>query len=121
MPRRNLVSFNALIAAYSRVPPYAISAFKLLTQMEIERLRPNGLTFTSLLQASSCLEDRLMGSELHAQVVKSGFLNDVCVQTSLLGMYSNSGDLEFANKIFGNIVDKDPMAWNSYDLWELEK
>ena len=113
MPQRNLVSFNALITAYSRVPDHAILAFELLAQMGIEYLRPNGSTFTSLLQASSLYGDWLVGSLLHAQVVKFGFLNDVCVQTSLLGMYSNCGDLESAKRVFESIDDKDVMAWNS--------
>ncbi|XP_034689393.1 pentatricopeptide repeat-containing protein At3g50420 [Vitis riparia] len=113
MPQRNIVSFNALIAAYSRTPCHAIFSFKLLAQMEIEDLRPNGSTFTSLLQGSSSLEDQFIGSELHARVVKSGFLNDVRVQTSVLGMYSNCGDQESAEKVFGDIIDKDVVAWNS--------
>lgn len=113
MPRRNIVSFNAIIAAYSRTPYYAIFSFKLLTQMETEDLRPNGSTFTSLLQGSSSLGDQFIGSELHAQVVKSGFLNDVRVQTSLLGMYSNCGDQESAEEVFRLVADKDVVAWNS--------
>jgi pentatricopeptide repeat protein len=113
MPQRSIVSFNALIAAYSRAPDRAVLAFELLAQMESEFLRPNGSTFTSLLQASSSLEDCLTGSLLHAQVVKFGFLNDVCVQTSLLGMYSNCGDLESAKRVFRFINDKDVVTWNS--------
>ncbi|KAL6337818.1 hypothetical protein AAG906_002283 [Vitis piasezkii] len=113
MPQRNIVSFNALIAAYSRTPCHAIFSFKLLAQIEFEDLRTNGSTFTSLLQGSSSLEDQFIGSELHARVVKSGFLNDVRVQTSVLGMYSNCGDQESAEKVFGDIIDKDVVAWNS--------
>lgn len=113
MPRRNLISFNALVAAYSRAPDYAVSALKFSTQIAVENLRPNGSTFTSLLQASYVLEDWLVGSQLHAQVAKFGFLNDQCVQTSLLGMYSNCGDLDSARNVFGWLVDKDVVAWNS--------
>ncbi|KAJ6304904.1 hypothetical protein OIU78_020451 [Salix suchowensis] len=42
-----------------------------------------------------------------------GFFNDVFVQTSLLGMYSNCGDLESAYKVFGCVVEKDVVLWNS--------
>ncbi|XP_057951456.1 pentatricopeptide repeat-containing protein At3g50420 [Malania oleifera] len=114
MPLRSLVTFNALIAAYSRAPCNANTAFKVLAQMKNELcLGPNGATFTSLLQASSALEDRLVGSTLHSQVVKFGFSSDICVQTSLLGMYSNCGDLESANKVFSCAVCKDAVSWNS--------
>lgn len=113
MPQRNLVSYNALIAAYSRDPSYAILSFKLFTHVGILGLRPNGLTFTSLLQACCSLEDWFMGSLFHAQLVKFGFLKDVCLQTSLLGMYSNCGDLESACKVFGCVIEKDVVLWNS--------
>lgn len=113
MPQRNVVSFNALIAAYSRVPNHAVLALKMTTQMGVECVRPNGSTFTSLLQASSVVEDWFIGTVLHAQVVKFGYLNDQRVQTSLLGMYSNCGDLNAARKVFGWLVDKDVVAWNS--------
>ncbi|KAJ7952903.1 Pentatricopeptide repeat-containing protein [Quillaja saponaria] len=120
MPQRNIVSFNALITAYSRVPDHAISAIKLYTQMESGCQSPNSLTFTSLLQASSLLEDLLAGSSLHAQAVKFGFLDEICVQTSLLGMYSNCGNLGSAEKVFVDISDKDVVAWNSLILGNLK-
>ncbi|KAL5557156.1 hypothetical protein UlMin_039392 [Ulmus minor] len=113
MPQRNVVSYNALIAAYSRSPDHAVSALKLSFGMGVECLRPNGSSFTSLFQASSVVEDRLFGSLLHAQVVRYGFLKDQRVQTSLLGMYSNCGDLYSARKVFGWLDDKDVIAWNS--------
>ncbi|KAM6564432.1 hypothetical protein CsatB_024430 [Cannabis sativa] len=113
MPQRNVISFNALISACSRAPDHAVTALRMSTQMGFECVRANGSTFTSLLQASSLLEDRFIGSLLHAQVVKFGYLNDQRVQTSLLGMYSNCGDLKSARKVFGWLVDKDVIAWNS--------
>ncbi|KAK4840441.1 hypothetical protein QYF36_008850 [Acer negundo] len=120
MPNRSLVSYNALISACSRDPDYASLGFRLMTQIEFECMRPNGSTFTSLIQSVLLLEDRLMGSLLHTQVKKFGFLDDICVQTSLLGMYSNCGDLVSATKMFSCIGDKDAVAWNSIILGNLK-
>ncbi|KAF1874730.1 hypothetical protein Lal_00007344 [Lupinus albus] len=115
MPHRTLVSYNALIASYSRVSHYAIFALKLYTQMETRGIRPSSITFTSLLQASSLLQDWCVGSLLHAQGLKFGFLNEICVQTSLLNMYSNCGDLGSAQMVFEDMAytDRDDVAWNS--------
>lgn len=113
MPYRNIVSYNALISAYSRVPSQASSAVGLFAQLGDEGLRPNGLTFTSLFQACSLLEDRFMSSLLHGRAMKSGFADNICVQTSILGMFSSCGDLESAGNVFWCIVDKDAVAWNS--------
>ncbi|KAI3503132.1 hypothetical protein L1887_31568 [Cichorium endivia] len=113
MPQRTIVSYNALIAAYSRSRNNTHIAFDLLKQLNIEGFTPNGPTFTSLLQASSCLKDILLGTSLHTQIVKFEFLSDTLVQTSLLGMYSDCGDLDSSKKVFNSMLKKDAMAWNS--------
>ncbi|KAL0377779.1 UNVERIFIED_CONTAM: Pentatricopeptide repeat-containing protein [Sesamum radiatum] len=113
MPRRNVVSYNALISAYSRSPHHAHVAFQVFDHLESESLAPNGLTITSLLQAAAGLEDLVVGSSLHALCVKIGFLDNIRIQTSLLGMYSNCGDVGCAKKVFSDMVDKDAIAWNS--------
>ncbi|KAL0450280.1 UNVERIFIED_CONTAM: Pentatricopeptide repeat-containing protein [Sesamum latifolium] len=110
MPRRNVVSYNALISAYSRSPHHAHVAFRVFDHLESESLAPNG---TISLFAAAGLEDLVAGSSLHALCVKIGFLDNVRVQTSLLGMYSNCGDVGCAKKVFSEMVDKDAIAWNS--------
>lgn len=113
MPQRNVVSYNALISAYSRNPRHAHLAFRLFDRLDNDSLAPNGLTITSLLYASAGLEDLVVGSSLHALCVKIGFLDNVRVQTSLLGMYSKCGDMVCAEKVFSDMIDKDDIAWNS--------
>ncbi|KAK6129023.1 hypothetical protein DH2020_037220 [Rehmannia glutinosa] len=113
MPHRNVVSYNALISAYSRNPHHAHLAYLLFDQLENESLAPNGLTIASLLQASAGLGDLVVGPSLHARIVKIGLSDNVRVQTSLLGMYSNCGEVDCAKKVFCQLMDKDVIAWNS--------
>ncbi|KAG9440758.1 hypothetical protein H6P81_020923 [Aristolochia fimbriata] len=113
MPQRNPVSYNALIAGYSRNACHAFLSFELLSAMAVENLRPNGSTFTSLLQACAYLEDEAEGAKLHGQVEKVGFSSDVRVQTSLFGMYSACENLDCANRVFDEMEEKDDVAWNS--------
>ncbi|XP_059293764.1 pentatricopeptide repeat-containing protein At3g50420 [Lycium ferocissimum] len=120
MPDRNIVSFNALISAYSRHHHLAHWGFHLFAELQSESLRPNGLTFTSLLHACSGIKNRVLGSMIHSQCIKFGFLYDVCVQTSLLGMYSNCGVLDCAEKVFCSMHDKDCVAWNTLFFGYLE-
>ncbi|KAK7406598.1 hypothetical protein VNO78_08227 [Psophocarpus tetragonolobus] len=83
--------------------------------METKGLRPSNMTFTSLLQTSSLLEHLWFGSSLHAKGFKLG-LNDICVQTSLLNMYSTCRDLGSAKLVVWDMVDRDYVAWNSLIL-----
>ncbi|KAI3968450.1 hypothetical protein MKW92_020313 [Papaver armeniacum] len=84
-----------------------------LSEMRTQGFRPNNSTFTSLLGACYALEDQLVGSKVHCQVFKFGFVEDVRVQTSLLGMYSHCGNMESAAEVFGGMADRDSIAWNS--------
>ncbi|KAL8473638.1 hypothetical protein ACS0TY_030473 [Phlomoides rotata] len=114
MPHRNVVSYNALISAYSRSHHRAHLAFHLFGRLENDTsLAPNGLTITSLLQASAELGDPILGSALHSQCLKIGFSDNLHVQTSLLGMYSKCGSVDYAKKVFYQMMDKDVISWNS--------
>ncbi|KAL3616471.1 hypothetical protein CASFOL_039861 [Castilleja foliolosa] len=113
MPQRNIVSYNSLISAYSRSPHHAHYAYQLFDQLEHDSLKPSGVTITSLLQASAGLGDVISGSTLHAKSLKIGLADNVRVQTSLLGMYSNCGDVDCAKRVFYLMMDKDVITWNS--------
>ncbi|KAL5984858.1 hypothetical protein ACLOJK_038694 [Asimina triloba] len=115
MPRRNVVSYNAFIAAYSRTPLQPpVHALRLFQLMGREGLRPNSSTFTSLLQALFSTEDQCNAAAIiHTQIVKCGLLNDIPVQTSLLGIYSNCGDLSSAEAVFDTMFERDVISWNS--------
>ncbi|KAF2533473.1 hypothetical protein F2Q70_00032546 [Brassica cretica] len=113
MPHRNVVSYNALCSAYSRSQSHASYAFDLITRMASESLEPNSSTFTSLVQVCTLLEDVVMGSLLHSQIIKLGFLDNVVVQTSVLGMYSSCGELESARKVFECVEGGDAVVWNT--------
>ncbi|KAJ0248851.1 Pentatricopeptide repeat-containing protein [Hirschfeldia incana] len=114
MPQRNVVSYNALYSAYSRNQSHASHAFALITRMESESLKPNSSTFTSLVQVCALLENVVMGSLLHSQIIKLGFLDNVVVQTSVLGMYSSCGELESARRVFECVEGGgDAVVWNT--------
>ncbi|CAN1188407.1 Pentatricopeptide repeat-containing protein At3g50420 [Linum perenne] len=113
MPVRTTVSYNALIAAYSNDPGLRIWCFQLFKAMGSDGLMPSGSTFVSLLKACCGLEYLCMGSMIHGQIVKLGGVDNVSLQTSLLGMYSNCRDLKSAYRIFDVVVVKDAVMWTA--------
>ncbi|VFQ58395.1 unnamed protein product [Cuscuta campestris] len=121
MPQRNVVTYNALISSYSSFSRLGIMVFQLLARLQDKRLVPNASIFTSLLQASSTLKNWTLGSVIHAQCLKIlNFSSNVRIQTSLLGMYSNCGDLDRAIKVFRCMDHKDSFAWDSLILGHIE-
>ncbi|CAL9058007.1 unnamed protein product [Musa banksii] len=116
MPSRNLVSYNAMIAAYSWYPPGAHSAFQIFRESRLAGLGPGASTLSSLIRAAAALREPLLSRALHSVVVRHGLLNNVCVQTALLGMYSDSGSPEAAESIFSEMGEGDVVAWNAIIL-----
>ncbi|CAJ1967571.1 unnamed protein product [Sphenostylis stenocarpa] len=72
----------------------------------------NEHTCSVVLQACRSSENRFFGEQVHAFVVKGGLQNNVVVATSLVSMYSRSGHLDCAERVFGGISDKDAQCIN---------
>ncbi|CAN1231808.1 Putative pentatricopeptide repeat-containing protein At3g18840 [Linum grandiflorum] len=112
------------------------------------RMRENGVehdvhTFASLLIACSRLKSLNRGKEVHAYVVKNGFLTNPFIHdgivdvyckcgnmkyaellhysttaspfsvTSMVAGYSSRGNMEEARKLFDSLVEKNAIAWTS--------
>ncbi|KAI3939739.1 hypothetical protein MKW92_036223 [Papaver armeniacum] len=86
-----------------------------LSEMRTQGFRPNNSTFTSLLGACYALEDQLVGSKVHCQVFKFGFVEDVLYRHRYLECTHIVVTSNLA-EVFGGMVDRDSIAWNSMIL-----
>ncbi|XP_073225076.1 pentatricopeptide repeat-containing protein At4g13650-like isoform X1 [Cicer arietinum] len=113
MPERDVVTWNALIGGHAdnKEQNAAIEAFNLLRE---EGLLVNYITIVNLL--SACLSpDYLLehGMPIHAHIIVSGFELNTHVQSSLITMYAQCGDLNTSNYIFDAIANKNSSTWNA--------
>ncbi|KAI3713159.1 hypothetical protein L1987_71732 [Smallanthus sonchifolius] len=109
---RNVVSWTAMLSAYSHHGLFEES-LKLFCNMQCEEIAPNGSTFSVLLNASAGLSSLGYGYSLHALAEKQGFQDHKNVGNSLINMYSKTGDIEAANKIFSGMTNRDIITWNT--------
>lgn len=112
MPTRNLISYNTLVSASSKSPRHADLSFKLFHDLVWSGFIPNASTFTSLAHAATALGDPVVGAGVHCKVLRYGSCDSVCVQTSLLAMYSHCGNVEAAGRVFGEMEERDCVTWN---------
>ncbi|GAB2259825.1 hypothetical protein Droror1_Dr00010680 [Drosera rotundifolia] len=113
MPVRNVVSYNSMIAAYAKENGCVGLGFEVVKEMmRWDGIRPNGVTFTSLLRGVSSVRDRVLGMCVHGMVVKFGLFCDAWVNTALLGLYSSVGDMESAEGLFTSLEFGDDVSWN---------
>ncbi|XP_034697590.1 pentatricopeptide repeat-containing protein At3g09040, mitochondrial-like [Vitis riparia] len=57
---------------------------------------------------SKCI---LLGSQIHAQIIKLGFCNDIFSQNNLIKMYTKCGFLAGGLKVFGEMPMKNLVSW----------
>ncbi|KAK7314031.1 hypothetical protein VNO77_39239 [Canavalia gladiata] len=113
MPKRDKVTWNALIGGHAdnKEPNAAIEAFNLLRE---EGVPANYITIVNLLSACLSPDDLLKhGMPIHAHIVVAGFELDTFVQSSLITMYAECGDLNASNYIFVVLSSKNSSTWNA--------
>ncbi|KAL8161538.1 hypothetical protein V2J09_013027 [Rumex salicifolius] len=105
-----IFAFNSMIRAYSRstTPQTSFQFYNRILQ--ISNLSPDNYTFTFLVRA--CAATQLMaarqaGPAVHGSVVRRGFHMDPHVQSGLVFMYSELGELGSARQVFVEIPDPD--------------
>eukprot|EP00249_Psilotum_nudum_P022149 c28392_g4_i1 orf=1-312(-) len=86
MPQRNMVSWNSMIASCVQ-NGYGNGALELFGQMVLRGMKPNRITFISILDACARLATLEEGKAIHADIVEGGFESDVVVGTALVNMY----------------------------------
>ncbi|KAG1367701.1 pentatricopeptide repeat-containing protein, mitochondrial [Cocos nucifera] len=108
----NVISWTALISGCCQNGQYEDSMY-FFAEMQDEGIEPNLVTIASLLRACAALALLKKGAELHCFATRKGFDGDVVVATALADMYSKSGSLLHAHRIFKKIGNKNLASWNA--------
>ncbi|KAL5734762.1 hypothetical protein ACOSP7_032623 [Xanthoceras sorbifolium] len=106
------VSWNIIIAGSMQNghAKYAISVFHC---MRLENFQPNEVTFVSVLPAAAYLAVLTEGMAIHACIIRMGFQSNTLVGNSLIDMYAKCGTLNYAEKYFDEMENKDTVSWNA--------
>ncbi|KAK3128799.1 hypothetical protein QOZ80_6BG0466530 [Eleusine coracana subsp. coracana] len=114
IPSPDLFMHNAMVRGYTHASAPR-GAFDMYRRMEAVRLRPDGFTFCYLLRAccSGLPGSPRAGYQVHAVVVKLGFLVDVFVRNALINMHAKCGDLGIAGVLLDEAGEQDVVAWSA--------
>eukprot|EP01018_Ginkgo_biloba_P001571 Gb_40472 [translate_table: standard] len=112
MPQRDVVSWNAMIAAYMRhgLSEEALTVFE---QMKMIGIQPNQFTFSSILPACANLAALEQGLEIHDEIIRSGFQSDVAVGNALVDMYAKCGIINKARDLFDKMDQRNVVSWTT--------
>ncbi|KAL8547076.1 hypothetical protein ACS0TY_006704 [Phlomoides rotata] len=112
MPMKDVVSWTALISGFV-AQGRGRESVDLFCEMRREGVRPNEFTLATVLKGSSLSSDLDFGKQVHAEVVKVGILSDVYIGSSLIELYSKSGEMEYADDVFSMMPEKNTVLWNA--------
>ncbi|KAF8112223.1 hypothetical protein N665_0065s0009 [Sinapis alba] len=109
MSNKNIVAWNVMIGCYAR-NGRVVDAFLCFQKMSEENgLRPDVITLINLLHACEILE----GRAVHGHATRRGFLPHVVLETALIDMYGECGELKSAEVVFDRMGEKNLLSWNS--------
>ncbi|PIN22402.1 hypothetical protein CDL12_04885 [Handroanthus impetiginosus] len=110
---REVISWNALISAYSLNEMYqeALQVFLLASK----ELPPNPYTFGSFLHAIASSESisLRLGQRCHGYIRKFGLDANPIVLGALLDMYAKRGSIDESKKIFDETAQKSQVSWTA--------
>ena len=114
MPVLDAVSFNIMIVGYAK-RGYSLEALEPIREMLVSGLEPDDFTIVGFLVSCGQLGNAKLGKSVHAWIEqrKSNSSSNLILGNALLDMYIKCKKLEFAQRIFDALVEKDTISWNT--------
>lgn len=107
----DVVCWNSMIAGFSinSLEQDALACFKRMRQFGFF---PSEFSFATIASSCAKLSSLFQGQQIHAQIIKDGYVDDVFVGSSLVEMYCKCGDVGAARCYFDMMPGKNIVTWN---------
>ncbi|KAL7081938.1 hypothetical protein ACP275_14G069500 [Erythranthe tilingii] len=109
---RSVVTWTSLISGNVQNGHFS-SALYYFATMRRECIQPNDFTFPCLFKASASLRSPVLGRQFHGLATKLLLIDDVFVACSAFDMYSKTGFLNDADKLFDEMPYRNVATWNA--------
>ncbi|MQM22990.1 hypothetical protein Taro_056051 [Colocasia esculenta] len=119
IPDPDLFAYNTMIRALAggrgaaATTTFPHDSLPLYRQMLRRGVQPDHLTFPFLIRCCTCRKDPLVGSAIHAHVVRFGFEADLYVGNTLISMYAACRLPDGLRQVFEKMPKRDIVSWNS--------
>ncbi|XP_021278910.1 pentatricopeptide repeat-containing protein At4g14170-like [Herrania umbratica] len=113
MRDRDVVSWNTVLGVVSINGIY-LEALNLFSQMNLNSgIRPNMVTFVSLLPVCGGVGDDGLVRQIHGTVVKVGLEFEVGIGNALVDAYGKCRNAKDSERVFDEMVEKNVVSWNA--------
>ncbi|CAN6689363.1 unnamed protein product [Malus baccata var. baccata] len=107
----DIVCWNSMLAGLS-LNSQDKEAFTFFKLMRGDEILPTQFTYATVLSCCTKLSSSFQGKQVHAQMTKDGYMNDVFVGSALIDMYCKCGDVDEARNFFDTMPSKNTVTWN---------
>lgn len=111
MTERDVVCWNSMISGLA-IHSLSEEAFDFFKQMRENGMFPTESSYASMINLCARLSSIPQGRQMHAQVLKDGYDQNVYVGCSLIDMYAKCGNMDGARLFFNCMIVKNLVAWN---------
>ncbi|KAK4591915.1 hypothetical protein RGQ29_016400 [Quercus rubra] len=108
----NIALWNAMFKGYAQNESYR-EVLVLFSNMKSLDVMPNCFTFPIVLKSCGKINTYVEGQEVQCVAIKGGFRANPFVGTTLIDMYADGGAVREAYKVFGEMVERNVVAWTS--------
>ncbi|CAN6483610.1 unnamed protein product [Victoria cruziana] len=112
MTIRNVVSWNALFAAYVK-NDCSDQAICLFDEMISCDEKPDEFSLSNLVNACTACENLSQGRRIHGYLIKMGYDVDIFSANALVDMYAKLDNLVDASQVFYGMLEPDVISWNA--------
>ncbi|KAF7826596.1 pentatricopeptide repeat-containing protein [Senna tora] len=109
---RNVICWTALMSGYASNGRLE-QALRSTIWMQQEGFRPDIVTIATVLPICAELKALKQGKEIHAYALKSCFLPNVSIVSSLMVMYSKCRMIDYAIKLFDRMEHRNVILWTA--------
>lgn len=113
MPERDLVSWNSMISGYSQGGLFEECKDLYRRMLDMDDVRPDGVTAVSVLLACAQSYDLLTGMAVHQYVIENKIEMDLSLCNSIIGVYAKCGSLDYATELFEEMSEKDEITYGT--------
>ncbi|XP_031111208.1 putative pentatricopeptide repeat-containing protein At3g23330 [Ipomoea triloba] len=106
------VSWNSTIAGFVQNGMFD-EGLKLFREMLAANKEPLPVSFSSIIPACANLTTLHLGKQLHAYIIRTGFVDNMYISSSLVDMYAKCGKIMIARWIFDKMVLRDSVSWTA--------
>ncbi|XP_065861074.1 pentatricopeptide repeat-containing protein At3g63370, chloroplastic [Euphorbia lathyris] len=111
MPNKDFISWTTVIAGYAQNNSH-MEAIELLREVQMEGMNVDAMMLGSILLACRRLKCMAQVKEIHGYILRRG-LSDRVLQNTIVDVYGECGNVDYAARMFELIEIKDLVSWTS--------